>query len=135
MYKTFRKTVEKIIKTYTGEDSSVFLEKDNRLKIQKKAYQDFIISKEGSFLYIGYYREMNGDLISDPIFVFQIKNNIWYPIALEQVLGYSQIGFFENNQYIYYPSTNKDVRSFSVLAAKEWDCYYLKNKTDAHVVA
>lgn len=134
MYKTFRKTVEKIIKTYTGEEASVFLEKDNRLRIKKKEFQDLRISKEGDFLYIGYYREMNGDLVSDPIFIFQIKNNIWYPIALEQVLAYSQIGFFEGEQYRYYPSENKGAKSFSVLAAKEWDCYYLKNKNDAHVV-
>lgn len=135
MYKTFRKTVKKIIQTYTGEEASVFLEKDNSLRIRKSAFQDFRISKEGDFLYIGYYRNMNGDLVSDPIFVFQIKDSIWYPIALEQVLGYSQVGFFEGNQYIYYPSTNKDVKSFSVLSAKEWDCYYLKNKDNAHVVA
>lgn len=128
MYKEFRKTIEKIVKSHTGEEMSVYFKNDNNLKIKKESFLDFRISKEGDFLYIGFYSEINGDLISDPIFIFQVKNDVWYPIALEQVFGYTKIGVFREGNYLYYPNRFKSVKSFAVSCAREWKDYYIKEK-------
>lgn len=129
MYKEFRNTVEKIIESYTGKEASDFLRNDNSLKIKKDSFLDFRISKEGDFLYIGFYSECNGDLLSDPIFVFKVKEDIWYPVALEQIFGYTKIGLLdEQDKYQYYPSRFKSVKSFAVSCAREWKDYYIKEK-------
>lgn len=130
MYKTFRKTVEKIIEIYSGESVENFLSKDGRLKVKSSSLLDFSIEKCGDLLFIGYYSEENGDLVSDPIFVFTIKDNIWFPIRLEQWLGDTEIGTFEDGQYKYYPNINKYVKSFSVDCSKEWENYYISNKNN-----
>lgn len=126
MYKRFRNTVEKII-TQVGDVSleEFYASEQKVIKIEKENFLPFSISKEGNLLYVGYYRKANGDLIPDPIFVFEIEDNIWHPIRVEQVLGTTNIGNFELGRYYYYPGHLKDVRSFATLCAKEWKFYYL----------
>lgn len=130
MYKMFRKTVERIIKE-KGVDygfnsvEDFFAKEEAYIKIQKPNFLPFSIDKSGDLLHVGFYRLSNGDFVSDPIFCFQIKDNIWYPIRLEQVLGDTVIGFLGDEGYKYYPSRSKDVRSFATTCAKEWEFYFL----------
>ncbi|MFF2531270.1 DUF6908 domain-containing protein [Brevibacillus sp. NPDC058079] len=126
MYPLFRKTVESLIKKFGKMNIDEFYATDAKtIKIIKPNYLDFSIEKNGNRLFVGYYREQAGDLISDPIFVFEIKDNRWHPIRLEQVLGETLIGQFENGCYYYYPGNFKDVKSFASTCAKEWRFYYL----------
>lgn len=126
MYKSFRKTVERIIEKVGNVSLEEFYQAEQKaIRIEKENFLPFSISKEGDYLYIGYYREANGDLISDPIFVFQLQEDIWHPIRVEQVLGTTNVGMFEHGRYYYYQGHFKDVRSFATLCAKEWKFYYL----------
>lgn len=126
MFKGFRQTVEKIIERVGNMSLEEFYQSEQKtIRIEKENFLPFSISKEGDNLYIGYYRVVNGDAIPDPIFVFQLKEGIWHPIRLEQVLGNTDVGMFEHGRYYYYQGHFKDVRSFATLCAKEWKFYYL----------
>lgn len=127
MYPLFRRTVEAIIKKHGNIRLEEFYASDHTvIKIKKPNFLDFTIEKTGDMLYVGYYREQAGDLISDPIFIFQIHDNKWHPIRLEQVLGRSEIGeLLEDNRYYYSPGRFKDVKSFAGTCNKEWRFYYL----------
>lgn len=126
MYPMFRKTVEALIKKYGNMSLEQFYRLQSKIiKIKKDGYLDFVIEKAGSMLYVGYYRQENGDLISDPIFVFEIRERKWHPIRLEQVFGDTPIGMFEHGRYFYYPGRFQDVKSFATLCSKEWRQYYL----------
>lgn len=127
MYPLFRRTVETIIKKHGNISLEEFYEADSKvIKVKKANFMDFTIEKAGNMLFVGYYREVAGDLISDPIFVFQLHEDKWHPIRLEQVLGRSEIGDIqEDGRYYYYPGRFKDVKSFAGTCNKEWRFYYL----------
>jgi hypothetical protein len=127
MFPRFKKTVEKIIEIYSNGTLNEFYLKDSvHFKIEKPNFQNFTVEKQGSILMIGYYRVLNGDLISDPIFVFTIGgDNQWYPIRIEQILGEQPIGMFKDGGYQYYPRSFKEVKSFATTCASEWKSYYL----------
>ena len=126
MYKMFRKVVEKIIVKEGNVSLEEFYQKDQfSIMVEKEIFLPFHISREGDTLYVGFYRNMNGDAVSDPIFVFKLKDDVWHPIRVEQVLGTSEIGMFEHGRYYYYPGQFKDVRSFATVCSKEWKFYYL----------
>lgn len=126
MYKRFRNTVEKIITEFSNEGLEKFYEAEQKvIKVEMDNFLPFTVEKNGDFLYIGYYRNVNGDAISDPVFVFQLKNNAWYPLWVEQVFGDTKIGEFRGESYYYSKRNFDDVRSFATTCAKEWKAYYL----------
>lgn len=139
MYKKFRKVVEDIIKKYSNEEAGDFFSKDIKLKVKKPSFLDFSIEKCGDILFIGYYTKKNGDLISDPIFVFEVKEDVWYPIRLEQWIGDTFIGKFDiidgKEVYRYRSKTNSDVKSFATQCSNEWNEYYLKNDCCTEIIS
>lgn len=135
MYKRFKKTVEDIIEKYGDKaNAEEFLSEDVRLKIHKKGFLDFSIEKCGDTLFAGYYTEINGDLVSDPIFVFEICGNNWFPIRVEQILGDTQIGLVEGNEYKFNKRRFDDVMDFALSSSKEWNEYYLVETDNTSVV-
>ncbi|WCK57444.1 hypothetical protein PP175_25595 (plasmid) [Aneurinibacillus sp. Ricciae_BoGa-3] len=133
MFKRFRSTVEKIIVKHGHISLKDFYASSNvTIKVQRPHFLDFVIEKTGNTIFVGYYRKQNGDLISDPIFVFEYREETeygedkWFPIRLEQVLDDRTVGLLVNEQYRYYPSAFKDVRSFATNCATEWKAYYLE---------
>ncbi|MDZ3956298.1 hypothetical protein U0X36_26150 [Bacillus thuringiensis] len=126
-FKQFRKILEQIIVKYSGMTLVEFMKTEEKtVKIEKEGFLTFTIEKCVDTLYIGYYREENGDLISDPIFVFQLKNNFWFPVRLEQYIQDTEIGNFDaTSKYYYYPKRFKSVKSFASQCSREWKEYYL----------
>lgn len=127
MYKGFKEVVERIIKKYGDLPLQAFYEAEQIvIKVEMANFLPFTIEKQGNMLYVGYYRVINGDSASDPIFVFQLDEDLeWCPIRLEQLLGTTEIGEFEHGRYYYYQGYFKDARSFATACSKEWKAYYL----------
>lgn len=123
-----QQVVTKIIKEHS-EDKNImdkfYNEDEFSLTIKKDHFLDFKIEKHGNYLLVGYYREQNGDLISDPIFAFEILNEVWHIIRVEQVFGDMGVGEIRDGQYYYYPKRLKDAKSFATSCANEWNYYYL----------
>ena len=126
-FKQFQSTIEKIIQKEYKHSLKEFFQKENSsIRIEKRNMLRFSIEKAGNHLFAGFYREVNGDLVSDPIFAFCIVDDVWHPVRIEQVLGDTILGYFnEDNQYLYYPSAMKDAKSFATSCAKEWKFYFL----------
>ncbi|HFJ9376514.1 TPA: hypothetical protein ACGW65_000766 [Bacillus paranthracis] len=126
-FKAFRKVMEKIIVKHGRTSVEEFFKKDEvSIRIEQDSFLPFVVEKAGNMLFIGFYRKQNGDLISDPVFVFQVKNDIWYPIRLEQAMGDTMFGMFdEDGSYLYKPHTTKSVKSFATDCSKEWKIYFL----------
>ena len=135
MYKRFKKTIENIIEKYGDKKTAQeFLSQDVRLKVYKKGFMDFSIEKCGDRLFVGYYTEINGDLVSDPIFVFDIRNDTWFPIRLEQILGDTDIGLIEGDEYKFNNRRFNDIMDFALSSCREWNDYYLVDTDSTSVV-
>lgn len=136
MFKKFRKTVEDIVEKYGDKATAEeFLAEDVILKIHKNNFLDFCIEKCGDNLFVGYYTEINGDLVSDPIFVFTICGDKWLPIRVEQFLGDTEIGFIDDDEYKFNKRRFDDAMDFALLSCKEWKVYYLVDTNNTSVVS
>lgn len=126
-FKAFRKVMEKIIVKHGRTSVEEFFKKDEvSIRIEQDSFLPFVVEKAEDMLFIGFYRKQNGDLLSDPVFAFHLKDNIWYPIRLEQIMGDTVLGLFrQDGQYAYYPNAVKSAKSFATDCSKEWKIYFL----------
>ena len=89
------------------------------LKLQQESYMDLVIERQYKTVFVGHYIKQNGDLISDPILVFQLSKGVrsWVPYRIEQVFGDSQIMFEEASKLMIYPKRLKEFKSFANMFA------------------
>ncbi len=107
--------VEKILRKHNIDPS----EEDYYLKLSMPNYDDLVIEKEGEQVLIGhYYHHPSGDLISDPVLVFDFNEGYWFPIRIEQALGDTMCSYFRNGKRMIYPQRFKEFKSFQRMFAK-----------------
>lgn len=121
-----QKTVEKIIGKY-GNLEDFYKEEDFYLKVKKPNYLDLVIEKHGNYLLVGYYTISNGDLISNPVFAFHIKEDKeWFILRLEQTFGDTICGGVDKEGCLSWNKRSyKEVTSFANNCSQEWKYYYL----------
>ena len=88
------------------------------LKLQKPAYMDLVIERQGPEIFIGHYRKQNGDLISDPVLVMDHSGGHWYPVRIEQVFGDTVCSFMQDDQRMIYKNRIADFKSFQAMFAR-----------------
>jgi hypothetical protein len=98
---------EKILVKH-GIDTS----KDFYMKLSLLPYQDLIMERNGDIVLIGHYRKENGDLISDPVLVFDYNQGYWYPMDIEQWCSDTVCSYVEDGKRMIYPEKIKEFRSF-----------------------
>ena len=89
------------------------------LKLGMCNYDDLVIEKEGEQVLVGhYYHHPSGDLISDPVLAFDYNCGVWFPVRIEQTMGDTICGYFENGKRMIYPARIKEFKSFQRMFAR-----------------
>lgn len=88
------------------------------LKLQKPAYMDLVIERQGPEIFIGHYRKQNGDLISDPVLVMDHSGGHWYPVRIEQVFGDTTCSFMKGEQRMISKRLVREFKSFQAMFAR-----------------
>lgn len=90
------------------------------LKLHQRSYMDLVIERQYETVFVGHYIKQNGDLISDPILVFQLSKGkrSWAPYRIEQIFGDSQIMFEKEGKLMISTKRLKDFNSFASMFAK-----------------
>lgn len=85
------------------------------LKLQQESYMDLVIERQYETVFVGHYMKQNGDLISDPILVFQLSKGTrsWAPYRIEQIFGDTQIMFEQEGKTMIYTNRLKEFKSFA----------------------
>lgn|GEM_PF-1430495 len=91
------------------------------LKLHQESYMDLVIERQYRTVFVGHYREQNGDLISDPVLVFEVREEMcsrgWDPFRIEQVFGDTQIMGEQDGKKGFYPKRLKAFKSFANMFA------------------
>lgn len=91
------------------------------LKLEKTCYMDLVIEQQGTQVFVGHYRIENGDLISDPVLVFERQkgSEVWKPWRIELVFGDTEIfEYDEHNQLVINEKMHAEFVEFSEMYAK-----------------
>ena len=88
-------------------------------KLRQDSYMDLVIERQCQTVFVGHYIKQNGDLISDPILVFELREGVrsWVPFRIEQVFGDTQIMFEQEGNLMIYPKRLKEFKSFANMFA------------------
>ncbi len=107
--------VEKILQKHNIDPSA----HTYYLKLRMESYDDLVLEKEGEQILVGhYYHHPSGDLISDPVLVFDYNGGYWFPVRIEQVLGDTICSYLEDGVRWKYPRKIKEFRLFQKMFAK-----------------
>jgi hypothetical protein len=86
------------------------------LKLSMPHYLDLVIVLGNSIL-VGHYRELNDDLVSDPVLNME-RNKIWSPIQIQQGCGDTTCVFYEDGKRMISPDAMKDFMEFQKFVAQ-----------------